>query len=61
MLRLFVSNPTIAGGKLNGRMYMAGPRSFPTLINQLAGLTDTGWDGLGTYERPFLTVWGGND
>lgn len=43
------------------RVYMAGPRSFPSLINQLPGLTDTGWDGLGTYEQPFLTIWGGND
>ena len=43
------------------RTYLAGPRSFPSLINQLPGLTDTGWDGLGTYERPFLTIWGGND
>lgn len=43
------------------RVFMGGPRSFPGLINQLPGATDSGWEGLGNYEKPFLTIWGGND
>jgi YD repeat-containing protein len=43
------------------RIFMGGPRSFPSLINQLPGVTDSGWEGLGNYEKPFLTIWGGND
>ena len=43
------------------RIAMGGPRAFPGLINQLAGVTDSGWAGLGEYENPFLTIWGDND
>ena len=43
------------------REFMASPRSFPGLINQLPGVTDSGWEGLGNYVKPFLTIWGNND
>ncbi|MDW3214762.1 MAG: haloalkane dehalogenase [Ilumatobacteraceae bacterium] len=43
------------------REYMAGPRSFPSLANQLGGNTAEGWAGLTTYENPFLTLWASND
>jgi hypothetical protein len=29
--------------------------------NQLPGVTDSGWEGLGEFEEPFLTIWGDND
>lgn len=40
---------------------MAGPRSFPSLLNQLVGVTEPALDGLTRYDKPFLTVFGGND
>jgi hypothetical protein len=43
------------------REYMAGPRSFPSLANQLGGNTAEGWAGLTTYQKPFLTLWASND
>jgi pimeloyl-ACP methyl ester carboxylesterase len=43
------------------RTYMAGPRSFPSLVNELGGNTAEGWAGLASYEKPFLTIWASND
>jgi len=43
------------------RITMAGPRTFPSLVNTLPGVTQIAWEGLSTYNKPFLTIWGGND
>ncbi|MEM9833644.1 MAG: haloalkane dehalogenase [Bacteroidota bacterium] len=43
------------------RTHMAAPRIFPSLINDLVGRTQPRRDALTTYERPFLTIFGGND
>ena len=43
------------------RIYMSGPRTFPSLINQVPGQTQDAWEGLQTYEKPFITIWGTND
>jgi hypothetical protein len=43
------------------RVYMAGVRTFPSLINQMSGLNQDAWEGLTSFEKPFLTIWGGND
>jgi haloalkane dehalogenase len=43
------------------RLYMAGPRSFPSLINQLPGVNARAWLGLTEFRKPFLTIWGDND
>ncbi len=43
------------------RIYMAGPRTFPSLVNELGGQTQDAWEGLQNYERPFLTIWASND
>ena len=43
------------------RMAMGGPRAFPGLVNQLPGLTQAALEGLGAFDKPFLTIWGGND
>ena len=43
------------------RVYMAGPRVFPSLINDLPGVNDDAWAGLTSYEKPFLTIWASND
>ncbi|WP_163381772.1 haloalkane dehalogenase [Cyclobacterium sp. SYSU L10401] len=43
------------------REYMAGVRTFPSLINQMPGLNEDAWAGLTAFEKPFLTIWGGND
>jgi pimeloyl-ACP methyl ester carboxylesterase len=43
------------------RTFMGGPQAFPGLVNQLPGVTDAAWEGLGEFEKPFLTIWGGND
>jgi pimeloyl-ACP methyl ester carboxylesterase len=43
------------------RIYMAGPRVFPSLINEVPGQTEQAWDALGTFQRPFLTLWAAND
>ncbi|MEO1171511.1 MAG: haloalkane dehalogenase [Myxococcota bacterium] len=43
------------------RIYMAGPRIFPALINDMDGETQAAWDGLASFDKPFLTLWGAND
>ena len=43
------------------RAYMAGPRVFPSLVNELPGVTAEAWEGLTSFERPFLTIWATND
>jgi haloalkane dehalogenase len=43
------------------RVAMAGPRAFPNLLNQLIGITESRRQALTTYQRPFLTIFGGND
>ena len=43
------------------RTHMAGIRVFPSLINEIPGTTDEAWSGLSSFEKPFLTIWGGND
>lgn len=43
------------------RIYMAGPRVFPSLVNDLPGLNADAWAGLTSFERPFLTIWASND
>ncbi|GAB4530410.1 MAG: haloalkane dehalogenase [Anaerolineae bacterium] len=43
------------------RITMGGVRAFPGLINQMPGVTDSGWAGLGEFDKPFLTIWGNND
>ena len=41
------------------RIYMAGTRIFPSLINDLPGETADAWAGLMSYQQPFLTLWAG--
>ena len=43
------------------RVYMAGPRIFPSLVNDLPGVTEDAWAGLTEYDKPFLTIWASND
>ena len=43
------------------RIYMGGPRAFPGLVTQLPGITQVAWEGLRSFEKPFLTIWGNND
>lgn len=43
------------------REYMAGVRTFPSLVNELAGVNTEAWAGLTSYQKPFLTIWGAND
>ena len=43
------------------RITMGGARAFPGLVNELGGVTDAGWAGLGEFDKPFLTIWGDND
>jgi len=43
------------------RVYMAGPRVFPSLVNELGGVNFDAWAGLTGYEKPFLTIWASND
>jgi len=43
------------------RVYMAGPRVFPSLVNDLPGVNEDAWAGLTEYEKPFLTIWASND
>jgi haloalkane dehalogenase len=43
------------------RIYMAGPRVFPSLINELGGANQQAWEGLMQFEKPFLTIWASND
>ena len=43
------------------RIYLAGPRTFPSLINDVPGTTDEAWEGLRQFDKPFLTLWASND
>jgi haloalkane dehalogenase len=43
------------------RVYMTGPRTFPSLASQIDGVNDEAWAGLTSFTRPFITIWGGND
>jgi|GEM_PF-116105 len=43
------------------RIYMGGPRTFPSLVNEVGGTTDLAWQGLTGFTRPFLTLWAAND
>lgn len=43
------------------RIYLTGPRVFPSLINELPGANEDAWNGLTSFERPFLTIWANND
>lgn len=43
------------------RIYMAAPRTFPSLLNTMVGVLEPSREGLTTYEKPFLTIFGGND
>ncbi|MBW1852517.1 MAG: hypothetical protein JRJ15_14065, partial [Deltaproteobacteria bacterium] len=43
------------------RLYMAGARVFPSLVNDLPGVNEEAWAGLTAYESPFLTIWASND
>ena len=43
------------------RDYMAGIRTFPSLVNQLPGLNEDAWAGLTAFEGPFATIWAAND
>ena len=43
------------------REYMAGTRTFPALVNGVAGVNTEAWEGLTAYTKPFLTIWGAND
>ena len=43
------------------RIYMAGPRTFPSLINEVPGQNEAAWAGLTAYEKPFVTIWASND
>lgn len=43
------------------RVYMAGVRSFPSLVRELPGVNDEAWAVLTSFERPFLTLWAAND
>lgn len=43
------------------RIYMAAPRTFPSLLNTLVGVLEPAREGLTSYDKPFLTIYGGND
>jgi len=43
------------------REYMAGIRTFPSLINEVPGETEAAYAGLTSFEKPFLTIWAAND
>lgn len=43
------------------RIYMAAPRTFPSLLNTMIGVLEPSREGLRTYDKPFLTIFGGND
>ena len=43
------------------RIYMAGIRKFPSIVNDLPGLNDQAMAGLMAYEKPFITIWASND
>ena len=37
------------------REYMAGVRTFPSLVNELFGINTEAWTGFTAYTKPFLT------
>ena len=39
------------------RVYMAGARVFPSLVNEVGGTTEEAWAGLTAFQRPFLALW----
>jgi len=43
------------------RIYMAGPRVFPSLVNELGGANQDAWESLMQFDKPFLTIWASND
>jgi len=43
------------------RIYMAGTRVFPSLVNELGGENQNAWQALTQFEKPFLTIWATND
>jgi haloalkane dehalogenase len=43
------------------RIYMTGPRTFPSLAGQLGGVNEEAWAGLTSFTGPFITIWAGND
>ncbi len=43
------------------RIYMAGPRVFPSLVNELPGVTEQAWEALTSFAKPFVTIWASND
>ena len=43
------------------RIYMAGPRVFPSLVNDVPGATEQAWEGLTSFTKPFVTIWASND
>ena len=43
------------------RIYMGGPRSFPSLVNELGGQNTEAWEGLTAFDKPVLTLWAAND
>ncbi len=43
------------------RITMAGPRTFPTLINQTIGLYEPVTAKLTRFDKPFLTIFGANE
>ena len=43
------------------RVYMAGARAFPSLVNEVGGTTEEAWAGLTAFQRPFLALWASND
>ena len=43
------------------RIAMGGVRAFPGLTMDMGGTTDSAWEGLRSFEKPFLTIIGNND
>jgi len=43
------------------RIYMGGPRTFPSLVNELPGANAEAWEGLAAFDRPLITIWAAND
>ena len=43
------------------RIAMAGPRTFPSLVNQTVGLSEPVMAELARYTKPFLTIFGANE
>ena len=43
------------------RIAMAGTRVFPGLTMDMGGTTESAWEGLRSYKKPFLTIIGNQD